>query len=71
MARTSSFVVRLKEEDDRRLRYIAEKTGVGVSTTVVRMLIRAASEGRFTAGALQFNFEPYSSLPPSAKEGAK
>lgn len=52
------IVVKLDEEDRQRLDYVAAKTGLA-STVILRLLIRAASEGNVKSGSLSFDFPPF------------
>lgn len=59
MADTKLLVVRLDEEDYDRLQYILEQTKITHNTALVRMLIRAASEGGLLTKTLKMEFPPY------------
>lgn len=59
------LVVKLSEEDNARLQYVMEQTGLDASTTLIRLLIRAASEGEVKSGPVHFEFTPYSEAKKS------
>ena len=53
-----AFVVKLGQEDRDRLDYLADMTNL-TKTTVVRSLIREASEGNVPGKRMSFKFTPF------------
>lgn len=53
------LVVRLDEEDYDRLQYVLSQTKITHNTALVRMMIRAASEGGLLTKTLKMEFPPY------------